>query len=221
MTESLTLHTGFADVSEFTEGMAQRVDEENIMLLGSSPITENEWVEFAVLLADGTPALQGVGRCVASIDNGEAMAPEHRFDIVLDSLRFDGTAQVVYERILLARDSSAQAGPPTGEIMIDDTPGGTPVVVESVPPQDAGWQVGTDEVQEVVVERGFLSRPSVVPSWTPDDMPLTEASRPSSGLFVYEGGIPLPERPPRPDGYDSQRISPAPRPSDRPPPREQ
>ncbi len=92
------------------------MDEEQVILYGPFPYDEGEELGFAILLADGTPALQGVGRVRAAVDGGEERPPEARYDIVVDSLSFEARAEVVYERILLARGG----GDPTGEVRVDD-----------------------------------------------------------------------------------------------------
>src|SRR5690606_31553238 len=88
-----------------------------VMLPNPEPIPEGEWVQFSVTFADGSPALNGVGRCTGSYDNGDAVAPEHRFDVVLDSLELDEMGQVYFERILMVRAQLAGgAEPTTGEV---------------------------------------------------------------------------------------------------------
>jgi hypothetical protein len=119
-TEVLTVPTAFGDLSELSEGLADRVDEERIILYGPTPYDEGELIGFAVLLVDGTPALEGVGRVAAAVDGGDERAPETRFDIVFDSLQLDGRSEVVYERIVLARSSLYGADPATGEVSIEE-----------------------------------------------------------------------------------------------------
>lgn len=57
----------------------------------------------------------------------------------------------------------------------------------------------------------MLSRPSRGASWYPEVVPPPDP-RPSSGLFAFAGGLPVPPAPPRPDLDPSLRIQPAPRP---------
>ncbi len=116
MTDSLTVPTHFGDLSELSAGLADRVDEERIILYGPEAFEEGSMVAFAVLLVDGTPAIEGVGRVAASVDGGEARAPETRYDIVFDSLQLAGRSEVVYERIVLHRQSLMGDEPATGEI---------------------------------------------------------------------------------------------------------
>ena len=121
MSESvLTVPTAFADISQLSEGLADRVDEERIMLYGPAPVEDGQWVRFAVTLADGSPAIEGVGRAVASIDGGEERPEVARYDIVLDSIEFEGMSGVVYERILMVRSQAFADQPATGEVSLDD-----------------------------------------------------------------------------------------------------
>ena len=62
MTEVLTVPTHFGDISELSAGLADRVDEERLILYGPTAYEEGATVGFAVLLMDGSPALEGVGR---------------------------------------------------------------------------------------------------------------------------------------------------------------
>lgn len=118
MTQVLTIPTPFHDFSELTENFAQRVDEERLMLPCSAAVPEGEWVQFSVLLGDGEVALAGVGRVQGAFDNGEEHPPEYRFDVVLDSLQFEGMHEVMFERLLMARSSVLGAEPVTGEVSI-------------------------------------------------------------------------------------------------------
>ncbi len=120
MTHAISLPTPFTDISELAESFASRIDEERLMLPHHEPVAEGEWVQFAVTLADGSGALVGVGRCTGSYDNGEDRAPEHRFDIVMDSLDLDEMGQIYFERILQVRAAQMGAEPQTGEVNVDE-----------------------------------------------------------------------------------------------------
>lgn len=119
MTQPLTIPTPFNDVSELTDNFATRVDETQIMLPYSEPIDEGVWLTFTVLLADGSVALEGTGRSTGAHDNGEEYPPEYRYDVVLDSLTFDGMSEVMFERILQARQSQLEGDPGTGEVDVN------------------------------------------------------------------------------------------------------
>ena len=122
MSESptLTVPTAFNDISQLAEGLADRVDDERLMLYGPEPVEDNIWVRFAVLLMDQSIALEGVGRAVASIDGGDERPDVARFDIVLDNLQLEGTSEVVYERILMIRSQAFSEGPGTGEVGVEE-----------------------------------------------------------------------------------------------------
>jgi len=119
MTQSLIILTPFADMSELAENFASRVDESHLMLPYSEAVAEGEWITFVVQLADESQVLTGQGRCTGSNDHGEEYPPEYRFDVVLDSLTLEGMSEVMFERILVARESQASGDPGTGEIDLD------------------------------------------------------------------------------------------------------
>ncbi len=116
MTEAITIQTPFNDVAELTDNFATRVDETQLMLPYSQPLADDVRVAFTVLLADGSVALEGVGRTSASQDNGADYPPEYRYDVVLDSLELAGMSEVMFERFLQARSSQLEGEPGTGEV---------------------------------------------------------------------------------------------------------
>ncbi|AKF03289.1 hypothetical protein [Sandaracinus amylolyticus] len=293
MTQVLQIPTPFADLSELTENFAQRVDEERLMLPHLEPMPEGEWVQFTVLLGDGNVALAGVGRVQGSFDNGEEHPPEYRYDVVLDSLQFEGMHEVMFERLLMARASLAGGEPVTGEVSVEELERAAavqPAPAASEPeepawqddaqdwqaqaaadepsepePQDSGTgEVDVGELAEVAsygdhaaeptptparasqrppaapsqrppakrpptapyptrarepgklpsphsFEGRALTRPSLEPVWTPTPAERPDAAQ-SSGYFDYQGGVPRPAHPPRPEIDASQRVVPAPRP---------
>lgn len=112
MTQVLTVPTHFGDLSELSEGLVDRVDDDRIILYGPTAYEEGAIVGFCVLLVDGTTALEGYGRVSASVDGGEERGPETRFDVVFDELQLGGTSSVVFERIMFARQSLMGEAPP-------------------------------------------------------------------------------------------------------------
>ena len=151
MTELLTVPTHFGDLSELSSGLADRVDEERIILYGPTSYDEGAYVSFEVLLLDGTPALEGIGRVAAAVDGGEARAPETRFDIVFDTLQLEGRSEVVYERIVLARQSMmGDADPPTGEVDVSEMEQAAPA--EEEVPFEAEAEADVDVAADVDVE---------------------------------------------------------------------
>ena len=120
MTEVLTVPTSFGDIAELSSGLADRVDNDRIILYGPEPYEEGAEVGFAVLLLDGTAAIEGVGRVSAAVDGGEDRAPEIRYDIVLDSLQLDTRSEIVLERILMGRQSELGEEAATGEVAMPE-----------------------------------------------------------------------------------------------------
>jgi len=289
---TLTVPTAFVDISQLAEGLADRADEERLMLYGPEAIPDNTWVRFQVLLADQSAAIEGIGRAIATIDGGEERPEVARFDIVLDSLELEGTGQVVYERILMFRAGAFSGEQVTGELSLDQVEeveeaaaaAQPPMAADPEPVSTGGWDdtdpppvsaalaqggwdgaaeepvdvvdvaddelyaepeaMGRAEPQEAHAEdvvdvtsippaaapaspppapTGFqleplgsngraLTRPSRDTAWYPE-MDVSPDSQPSSGLFAFSGGLPVPAVPPRPDLDPSLRISPAPRPA--------
>ncbi|MEM9067226.1 MAG: hypothetical protein AAGE52_01930 [Myxococcota bacterium] len=155
MTDNLTVPTHFGDLSELSAGLADRVDEERIILYGPNAFEEGSTVSFAVLLIDGTPALEGTGRVAAAVDGGDARAPETRFDIVFDMLQLEGRSEVVYERIVLARQSMMGEEPQTGEVDVTELEAESAEAPEEAPAElevdtayaeEQGEYVGEEEV---------------------------------------------------------------------------
>lgn len=311
MTQVLTIPTPFLDVSELTENFAQRVDEQRLMLPNPEPMPEGEWLQFNVLLGDGSIALAGVGRVQGSYDNGEEHPAEYRFDVVLDSLQLEGMHEVMFERLMVARSTMMGGEPVTGEVSVEElerraaeeAEEGAPAEhVADAAPADEGWDEaggwqeaaapepvehaavehehaaaehehehdarseaaddlaahadadetmsfdhGTGEVDVGDIEEmaeparaapvarpptapyptqarepgtlpsphSFngvaLTRASLPATWSPEPALRPEAAQ-SSGYFDYEGGVPRPAHPPRPELDASQRVQAAPRP---------
>src|SRR5687768_15574449 len=115
----LTVRTTYSDISDLAEAYAQRVDDQRIMLPASQPYGDGEWVQFSVLFADGTSALQGGGRVQQTLDNGVAFPANERYDIVLEQLQLEARAEVVFERIVMVAQGASRGDPPTGEIALD------------------------------------------------------------------------------------------------------
>ncbi len=104
MSEPLIVKTLFTDISDLAQGFVERVGEDQLILAAASKVVEGEWTQFIVLLGDGTPAFAGVGRCIEAADRGEDAAPESRYDLLLDSLRFEEDSQAVFDHLLLVRN---------------------------------------------------------------------------------------------------------------------
>lgn len=120
MTDVLTVPTHFGDLSELSQGLIDRVDDGRLILYGPTMFDQGAHVGFRVLLSDESTALEGYGLVTEVYDGGEEREPEIRYDTVLESLELDGRNEVVFERIVLARQSMAGDDPATGEIDISE-----------------------------------------------------------------------------------------------------
>ena len=116
MTDILTVATHFENLNELSQGLADRIDEERIILYGPQPYEEGSNVGFVILLIDGTPVLEGIGEVVAAVDGGDTRDPETRYDIVFDNLALEGKFEIVFERLL----SLMMDAPMTGEVSLDE-----------------------------------------------------------------------------------------------------
>ena len=98
---TLMVPTAFSDISQLAEGLTGRVESDRLMLYGPEPYEPGTTVHFSLTLHDGGVAFEGTGRAIHSVDGGGERPEVARFDIILDSLEFAGSGQVVYDRILL------------------------------------------------------------------------------------------------------------------------
>ncbi|MGF1465032.1 MAG: hypothetical protein ACFCGT_02760 [Sandaracinaceae bacterium] len=231
MSYAISVPTPFDDVSDLAENFAPRVDEERVMLPHGEAIPEGEWVEFAVTLGDGTAALAGTGRCTGSYDNGDDRAPEHRFDVVLDSLHLDEIARVYFERILMFRNQH-YGEPPTGEVEAEVVdPSQVESLADSLAPAPASDAPVSDTPAEIAEswspEDAFgadsaAPAPSEEPTAAPvvRESPVRESPAAPAPLPVEPGELPKPNRIDavltRPDVEPGWRAVPAPRPEPRP-----
>ncbi|MBW2377240.1 MAG: hypothetical protein JRF55_14865, partial [Deltaproteobacteria bacterium] len=142
MSQVLTVPTHFNDLGELSEGFLDRVEQDTLILYGPVAYEDGSEIEFVVLLADGSPALEGVGRVRAAVDGGADRVPETRYDVVVEALQLDGRSEVVFERLVLARQAVSDhppahdAEPPTGDIDVapsDDELSSEP---DTVPPDE-------------------------------------------------------------------------------------
>ena len=207
MSEVLTVPTHFEDLSQFSDGFVDRVDQDTLILYGPVPYEDGSAIEFAVLLADGYTALEGIGKVRAAVDGGSDRVPETRYDVVIESLDFDGRYEAVFESLVITRQRVSE--PPTGtrgEVHEDDVEQadteGQPTVDEFSDSWDdaevsSEEPMVADDAAEPVPEG--LTRPSL----GRDEEVVHESSvqqepAPSTGLFQYAGTLPIPERPPTP-----------------------
>jgi len=115
MSQVLTVPTHFNDIGELSEGFLDRVERDTLILYGPVAYEDGAEIEFVVLLADGTPALEGKGRVRAAVDGGADRVPETRYDVVLEALTLDGRSEVVFERLVIDRQAVSEPPPPADE----------------------------------------------------------------------------------------------------------
>jgi hypothetical protein len=115
MSQVLTVPTHFNDIGELSEGFLDRVERDTLILYGPVAYEDGSPIEFAVLLADGTVALEGAGVVRAAVDGGADRVPETRYDVVVEALELDGRYEVVFERLVLARQAVSEPPSPDPE----------------------------------------------------------------------------------------------------------
>ncbi len=121
MSQVLTVPTHFTDIGELSEGFLDRVERDTLILYGPVAYEDGSQIQFAVLLADGTAALEGTGVVRAAVDGGADRVPETRYDVVVEALELDGRYEVVFERLVLARQAVSEPPVPDPE---EDEPTG-------------------------------------------------------------------------------------------------
>lgn len=172
MSQVLTVPTHFNDLGELSEGFLDRVERDTLILYGPVAYEDGSAIAFSVLLADGSVALEGTGRVRAAVDGGADRVRETRYDVVVEALQFDGRAEVVFERLVLARqavsDHPAAEGdePTTGEIGAppsDDEASNEPLLEAIELNEDDAFSIPPDEIHSVAPEE---ADPVTVP---PDD----------------------------------------------------
>jgi hypothetical protein len=165
MSQVLTVPTHFNDLGELSEGFLDRVEQDTLILYGPVAYEDGSEIEFAVLLADGSPALEGTGRVRAAVDGGADRVPETRYDVVVEALELDGRSGVVFERLVLARQAVSEhpaaddPEAPTGDM--DAAPADDERVANEPAPYLDDIELTADEV--------FSLPPDEVQSIAPED----------------------------------------------------
>lgn len=164
MSQVLTVPTHFNDIGELSEGFLDRVEQDTLILYGPVAYEDESEIEFSVLLADGTVALGGVGRVRAAVDGGDARVPETRYDVVVEALQLDARSEVVFERLVIARQSVSDAPPVDDESAAhaDEEPAVEAVELEddeafSLPPDDEDEQatvIAAVDAEALMAEAG-------------------------------------------------------------------
>jgi len=115
MSENVEVRRGDS-VASLVDELARSVTESSITLPVDREIPEDEWVRFALKLADGTDVMEGVGRSRGSMPRGN---PVDHHDLVLVELSFDERNEIMWERLLIAAES-AETGDDTGTVPLGD-----------------------------------------------------------------------------------------------------
>ncbi|MGB5267811.1 MAG: hypothetical protein WBN30_14545, partial [Polyangiales bacterium] len=115
MSQVLTVPTHFNDIGELSEGFLDRVERDTLILYGPVAYEDGSRIQFVVLLADGTAALEGTGVVRAAVDGGADRVRETRYDVVVEALELDGRYEVVFERLVLARQAVSEPPSPDPE----------------------------------------------------------------------------------------------------------
>ena len=183
MSQVLTVPTHFNDIGELSEGFLDRVESDTLILYGPVAYEDGSEIEFAVLLADGTVALEGKGFVRAAVDGGADRVPETRYDVVVEALELDGRYEVVFERLVLARQAVSEPpivdpeeDEPTGEIKAapvaddaaDEASGDDPIVDETSAYVN-DLELSADEVFSLAPDEVLSVAPEEVDSELPEE----------------------------------------------------
>jgi len=207
MSEALTVHSHFEDVAELAAGLADRVEEGRVILYGPTNYEAGETIPFAILLADGSPVIEGHGVVAASVDGGEDRDPGFRYDVVLTDLQMDPRSEIMFARILMAGETeSRQTALPDEEAAFEQ------VDVSTGPNEDmGGFQDESTAVADLSSHAAAMMPRTTPREVTPvpasvdvdeeedEDVPVAPAVEPeafsvTTGKFV--------ERAPAPEAYD-------------------
>ncbi len=115
MSEVVEIKTG-TEVSQVVEELAKTMGDETLCLPVPKSVAEGEWVRFSIQLEDGTHVIEGVGKCAGAVPRGN---PTDRYELHLEELSFDERNEIMYERMLIAKDAAKQ-GDDTGAIKLED-----------------------------------------------------------------------------------------------------
>ena len=102
MSEPLIVHSHFEDIAQLAEGLADRVDEGQLILYGPTNYEEGDRVAFTLMLLDETVVVEGLAKVQSTIDGGEERDPSIRYDVVLGELDLDDRSEIMFERLYMA-----------------------------------------------------------------------------------------------------------------------
>ena len=199
--EIFSIAAPFPDVAELAQGYVDRADGERLLLPLPKSIPVGAPVRFVIYLSDGTPAFAGAGLCSESSDQGRGVAPEQRYETLLESLRFDARSRPVYDYIVAVRAAAYAESAGPAEV------GNAGADVES-PPENKSQNEDEVDVDATAVLDLFAHR---------------QEAGTVGGTSIYRTPVPSPEqgaeRPFRPTPVDqSTYVAAAREPSFIPPP---
>jgi len=168
MKKPIRIETGHRDLGGLIDYLGERIDDTSLMLSLREPIQEGEWVRFEILLFNGSPAFEGLGCCLGTIDNGASVAPANRYDVLLGDLQFDARNEVICERIRLASQGNERRGEHSQRFVThkrqpQDGPAPAPKKAAPAPWRSSPSPASTPPPRSVTAEP-VSTRPSSVPA---------------------------------------------------------
>jgi hypothetical protein len=230
MSKPIVVNVPFSDVAQLARGFVDRVSSESIVLPSAEPVPQGQWTQFSVLLRDGTVAFAGIGRSARTADRGPQAPAPARYDVLIDSLRFEEASMRVFEHLVLVSQSVLQGeskpqenavGPEwrTADVTDDEV---EQVASHSTPAVAAAARINASAAVAASKEpiqaennpyvSSVLKRPVLVRAWQPEEKPAVSAPHSSAHFNYPSGSLPRPARPPRPDLDPSLKVTPAPKP---------
>jgi hypothetical protein len=206
--EQLDVRTGFSEIVEVVEQFARAVEPGTIRLEAQGRVQPGDWVRFRILLADGSTVLEGVGRCAGSQPRGN---PIDRREVALTELQFDERHEIMYERMLLARESLLGLADDTGTISlsdveeIEDGATRTEVVISPPEPPAPDRTVPATDVKPGRPTKGKPAPPPSRPAPSPE--PARRKSSPPAAEPARKRSSPPPaKKSPSPTDVEPTRI---------------
>lgn len=183
MGDRIVFRTGSRDNGEAIGVLARDLEGGHLVLPSDHAVEMGTWVAFEVLLGDGQSFMEGMGRCVRS----ERAMNGHR--VQLDDLQLDIAGEMLFERVVMARDDLEHGGRQTGEIDIARLAEATSVVEAPAPkpPPPLPKPPSAVPPRPVVAARppsavpAPIKPPSAVPA--PNRPPSAVPARPAAPVF--------------------------------------
>ena len=187
MAEVLEFFTEHADINGLLDFLAERVDDDGIMLTAAHSIPTGEWVRFSVRMVDGEVGFEGVGKCTGSAENESGVG----FEVLLETLQFDARNEVMFERIQLAKETAE-----TGE-------GTKPIDISNIA-AERQREIARERARERAREQAATTRaskapprPSIPLSTSPSVAPEVAASVPTPSSSPPPPKVPRLSVPPK------------------------